>query len=220
MTTATKTTTNAQLQKQLQEMGMELAAMKEQNDQKENEELKRKDEELSSLRAEVSELKEIMIHMKPSQPEMSSEDYLMPAQTVDLDDIDRARQRDETIIEPPSQSWAEDEAFLNEMVKIHVAPAPYESNTSYSQTTIDLSVNGKPMLLECGMEYTLPRRYVQALARSKKARYVQTESEEQYNRGLNRMVYSRQSINRFPFSVIQDTDKGRAWLKGIYSSES
>ena len=220
MTTATKTTTNAQLQKQLQEMAMELAAMKEQNDEKENEELKQKDEELSSLRAEVSELKEIMIHMKPSQPEMSSEDYLMPAQTVDIDDIDRARQRDETIIEPPSQSWAEDEAFLNEMVKIHVAPAPYESNTSYSQTTIDLSVNGKPMILECGREYTLPRRYVQALARSKKARYVQTESEEQYNLGLNRMVYTRQSINRFPFSVTHDTEKGRAWLKDIYRSES
>ena len=216
MTTATKTTTNSQMQKQLQEMGMELAAMKEHTAQKD--ELEKKDQELSELRKEVAKLSDLVIHIKNNNEYDATNE--MPDRVISIDDGVIARVDTETVNEAPSKDWIEHQEFLKEMVEIHLSPAQIATTNLKSQMIVSLSVNGKPMTLIRGQNYTLPRCYLQALARCKKAHFIEVEDENAFRRGRNLMQYVRNWIDEFPFSVINDSEKGIAWLKEIRNSAS
>lgn len=118
----------------------------------------------------------------------------------------------ETGIEPSADRMGiETEAFMQEPVGILVHPTGEEG----SLDIIMPSVNGVNQPIIRGREQTVKRKYVEALARSRTTQYVQ----EQLNfTDPSSLVMKGKTVLSYPFQVIKDTDKGRAWLKGVLAS--
>jgi hypothetical protein len=100
--------------------------------------------------------------------------------------------------------------FMEELVKIRVEPLQ-EKNP---RKLIDLYVNGVAEWVPVGRPWIMRRKYVEVLARSKPIN-VQTkhESAEESLNPQNEIV--RTTSSQFPFSVLQDTPRGIAWLNKI-----
>ena len=100
--------------------------------------------------------------------------------------------------------------FMEELVKIRVEPLQ-EKNP---RKLIDLYVNGVPEWVPVGRPWVMRRKYVEVLARSKPIS-VQTKHEQPEESLDPRNEIVRSTSAQFPFSVLQDTPKGVAWLNKI-----
>ncbi len=100
--------------------------------------------------------------------------------------------------------------FMEELVKIRVEPLQ-EKNP---RKLIDLYVNGVPEWVPVGRPWIMRRKYVEVLARSKPIN-VQTKHEQPEESLDPRNEIIRSTSAQFPFSVLQDTPKGIAWLNKI-----
>lgn len=105
--------------------------------------------------------------------------------------------------------------FLEEIVTINIA----ESTDANAPSMVFVSVNGEGAglngipWLPRGVSLKVKRKFVERLARAKRTSYG---SKERINADGEREVYypSRTALE-YPFVVEQDTEKGRAWLRGI-----
>lgn len=100
--------------------------------------------------------------------------------------------------------------FMEELVKIRVEPLT-EKNP---RKLIDLYVNGVPEWVPVGKPWIMRRKYVEVLARSKPMS-VQTRHEQPEESLDPQNEVIRSTSAQFPFSVLQDTPKGVAWLNKI-----
>ena len=116
----------------------------------------------------------------------------------------------EPVAAPLTTSDFEEMMFMEELVKIRVEPLT-EKNP---RKIIDLYVNGKAEWVPVGRPWIMRRKYVEVLARSKPIS-VQTKHEQPEEALDPQNEVIRSSSAQFPFSVLQDTPRGIAWLNKI-----
>ncbi len=108
-------------------------------------------------------------------------------------------------------SSVELEAFMNEKVTIYMHPPRIDGELGV-QT---ISVNGVNQPIVKGKKMEVKRKYVESIARTHTIRYQQAVPD------VNRPDFIQmveRKIPTYPFSVIEDTDKGKAWLNSICES--
>lgn len=104
----------------------------------------------------------------------------------------------------------DDEKFMNDMVEIHLHEPVQENEPTFCF----VGVGGECMWLARGMNYTLKRTHVEALARAKTGRVTQSrmiapDGSQSY---IDKEVLSL----TYPFSVISDpSPRGGTWLREI-----
>jgi hypothetical protein len=126
------------------------------------------------------------------------------------DAFDRAN-----VIEPvermPQTDHLDELVFMAEPVTIRLE----RTSAKFAPQVLDFSVNGIAKWVRVGQSTTLPRSYVEVIARSQPMN-VQTEVVE--DGGPNGMPVNRllrDQSTAHPFTVVKDTDKGHAWLQRI-----
>jgi hypothetical protein len=108
-------------------------------------------------------------------------------------------------------SAAELEAFMNEPVDIFMHPARENGDLDVQV----INVNGVNQPIIKGRQTRIKRKYVEAIARGHSIRYTQTVPDPGQPDHI-KMI--ERKIPSYPFDVIADTSKGKAWLKTIYES--
>lgn len=99
------------------------------------------------------------------------------------------------------------EAFMHEAVKIRVHGSPEEG----ALPVISVIVNGTIQPIPRDQEVTVKRKYVEALARAKATTYKQATNP--IDPSDIRMVPT--TVLSYPFTVIEDTERGKGWLRKI-----
>ena len=116
------------------------------------------------------------------------------------------------VASPEFRNKAENLAFATEKLSIHI----HDTSEKNAQRVFEVSVNGhhNKWIFERGKTYhNVPRNVVERLAL---ARPIDYECE-QYTDKNNVMGYRYPSKRglRFPFSVVADSDRGKAWLANL-----
>jgi hypothetical protein len=114
---------------------------------------------------------------------------------------------------PFTKSRLEYERFMAEKVTIKIL----SSGGANEDPVVELSVNGRAVLFVRDVEKTVPRRYLEQLARLKKTNYA----NEEFVRadGARDVHWPSRTGNRYAFQVLHDPNpKGREWLDRIQKS--
>lgn len=112
-------------------------------------------------------------------------------------------------IEPASDRLDLDtEAFMHEMVTIMVHP----SNEEGQLDVITPNINGINQPIVRGQEQVVKRKYVEALARCRTTKFEQQLADFR-DPASHQMV--EKTVLSYPFAILKDSDKGKAWMKGI-----
>jgi len=104
------------------------------------------------------------------------------------------------------------EQFMNEPVLIRISESNDENATEYVQ----VAVNGRGLLLPRAQPLWVKRMYVERLARAKRTSIAQ--DMKRMDESLN--VLTRKTGLDYPFSVLKDSDRGRAWLEGVMADSA
>lgn len=165
-----------------------------------------------NLKAELAAYKEIMAKHVPvsitddHQPDQVGQDGVASFQEGIL-----VKPETKTLDDPELMAKLADEQFMQEPVKVHI----HQVSEDQADISFDVSVNGKPFIFFRGQEYTVPRKYVEGLARAKKTTFRNVHRINQ-NNGEQEYVYPSKTGLRFPFSVVEDRNpKGRMWLDSV-----
>jgi len=129
----------------------------------------------------------------------------MPAKT-----LDEVRQHGPQDIEVESKFDTDAialEKFMNEIVKVRVHGSPEEG----ALPVISVIVNGITQPIPRDMDVDVKRKYVEALARAKSTTYRQVTNP--IDPSDIRMVPT--TVLSYPFTVLEDSTKGKAWLRKI-----
>jgi hypothetical protein len=103
------------------------------------------------------------------------------------------------------------EKFMHEPVTLVIHPSTEEG----ALEVVTPSVNGINQPIVRGVETTVKRKYVEALARGRMTRYEQQTPDP--TRPENIQMLDRTALI-YPFTVVNDANpRGREWLKGILS---
>lgn len=115
-------------------------------------------------------------------------------------------------VEPPegkSQKWLEDMAFANEIVTVMI----HESTDKTANPFPEIWVNGRAQRFVRGNEQKVRRCYVEKLARLKLTTFANFKTKNMEGDDVYR--YPSTTALLYPFVVIGDSEKGKAWLKQI-----
>jgi hypothetical protein len=147
--------------------------------------------------------------------------HALDAAAQDMGPNFTAEFNDEGVLEKPTlldvatpefKQKADNLAFANEMIEIEIQ----EVSDRNADKVFEVAVNGRKMIFQRGYRYQVPRYIVEGLAR---ARPVHFDNQEYVDGDGVRKVRnpSRRGL-RYPFSVTQDSDRGRAWLKNLLAT--
>jgi hypothetical protein len=144
----------------------------------------------------------------------------MAIKTIDTDDVgvaqmepkslDEIRAHAATEIEVESKFDSDAmalEAFMNESVKLRIHGSPEEG----ALPVISVIVNGTIQPIPRDVEVDVKRKYVEALARAKATSYRQVTNP--IDPSDIKMVPT--TVLSYPFTVTEDSAKGKAWLRKI-----
>ena len=115
-------------------------------------------------------------------------------------------------VAPPegkSKKWMEDMAFANEMVTVMV----HESTDKLAHPLPEVWVNGRVQRFVRGHEQQVRRCFVERLARLKLTTYDNLKTKDVDGEDVYR--YPTHTGLVYDFTVIDDSEKGKQWLKGI-----
>lgn len=153
-----------------------------------------------------------------------SEDLNTPAER-DVQFVNRGGQierKDQSLIEAEpvhgSNDLAAHLAFLEEKVTVILS----EGNNKQSEPYVYLAVNGEgagPKGIEYvprGVEVTIKRKFLSVLATARHVRYKSVDYTEAD--GTLNTTQKAMSNDQYPFSVVNDSAKGHAWLKALRQS--
>lgn len=111
---------------------------------------------------------------------------------------------------PMAKSDLDELAFMEERVTIRVEPLAEE----FAPTVLDFYVNGRAEWVPVGQEWTLPRKYVEVIARAQPFKVRTQTGNVNDEKPENRIVRSQRA--QYPFSVLHDPNpRGREWLTRI-----
>lgn len=110
---------------------------------------------------------------------------------------------------PVSRGKMELLAFMEEPVTVVV----HESTNPTDEPMPCVWNDGKPQRFMRGQEMTVKRKYIEVLARQKKTTYTQRKEKDE--NGDDTYIQVPHTALLYPFAVVNDTQKGRDWLKSI-----
>lgn len=141
--------------------------------------------------------------------EYQNDEFEIPA----YGNIEVEEKRIEPVDSPMESERAQQLAFMEEQVTIQLHD-PQDNNP---EPIVPVGVNGKVLYLRRGQQHTLPRKYIEVLARARRVNY-RTE-EGRAADGSMTTVLKTTTTMQYPFTVIHDPsgDKGIEWLKRIMS---
>lgn len=119
--------------------------------------------------------------------------------------LERARLMD--VASPEFREKAEMLEFMNELVEIEIN----EVSDRDAAATFMVSVNGKGKVFHRGWRGSVPRYYVEVLARARPVHYANQEFVD--GDGTRKVRYPARRGLLYPFSVIRDSDRGKQWLR-------
>jgi len=100
-------------------------------------------------------------------------------------------------------------AFMNEKVKIYI----HDTAEKNADKVFEVAVNGVKRVFQRDQEYLVERKYVEGLARAKPIHYENVEYT--MSNGERGVKWPTRRGLRYGFSVLEDTQNGKAWLKGV-----
>ena len=126
--------------------------------------------------------------------------------------------REAKVIEPVDADIKSDHAqkliFMEEMVTIHLHD-PQDNNP---EPIVTVGVNGRVKYLQRGVQHTLPRKYLEVLARARRTNYRTMDSTTPD--GGRTTVLRATTVLQYPFTVIEDKNpKGEPWLRAIMNEK-
>ena len=114
------------------------------------------------------------------------------------------------IIEPVVNleiSDASNEAFMNEMVEVTISSTGAENEEPH----VVFNVNNRNQVFFMDVPTMCRRLFLEVIARCKKTKYVQRT--DPYDMTRSEMVPTTSFV--YPFSVVDQNPKGRAWLQAV-----
>lgn len=153
-------------------------------------------------------------HKPVNQPGREVHTGDMKTRDVPAVDMDADRETDEIILVDGKVSFDNDYvaelAFMEERLTIVMG----RTSEKFAPAILDFYVNGKPFWVPVGRKVTIPRKYVEVIARAQPYD-VRTNVVQEKEREQN--LVERHTINKYPFSVIDDPSgaKGIDWLTRI-----
>lgn len=99
--------------------------------------------------------------------------------------------------------------FMEEYVTIEVNTTAQED----ADPVIEAEVNGRKDFFVRGIPKKTKRKFVEVLARAKPIAYQQKHETDK--NGDKTIVWPTTRGSRYPFSVLEDTQRGRQWLKEV-----
>ena len=120
---------------------------------------------------------------------------------------------DQELVEPVSAAMdfrqlAADEAFMHEIVTVMVHPTTDENQPPH----VIVNVNGTNQPIIRGVPTPIKRKYLEVLARMKETKYTQMTP----NPAAPDVSEMRaRTALAYPFDLVQDSAKGRAWLQNV-----
>lgn len=115
----------------------------------------------------------------------------------------------EPIVNQEFDRTVAEEAFMNELVEIEVAPTTDDNAPS----SFVLNVNNVNQPIMRGVPIKVKRKYVEVLARCKETRHTQPVRDMTNPEAGNALI-GRTAL-AYPFQVLQDSGKGMAWLRAV-----
>lgn len=117
------------------------------------------------------------------------------------------------VIEPvdrvPPRDKLDALAFMEEPVEVVVAETTDKNANPFPEVWND----GRVQRFVRGQPITVRRKFVEVLARAKKTSYTQEKYKDAEGTDTYRNI--PHTGLEYPFAVIRDSDKGRAWLKSV-----
>lgn len=107
------------------------------------------------------------------------------------------------------KKWFDEMAFMNEMVTVRVHP----STDRNAHPLPDVYVNGRVQRFPRGEEIQVRRCFVERLALGRMTTF--NNQKVKGPDGEDKYVYPAHTAEVYPFTVINDTPKGEAWLKNL-----
>ena len=119
----------------------------------------------------------------------------------------------ERVDKPVSKSKLDMLAFMEEMVTVMVHDSTNPNDDPYPEVINGGDRNRQYFIR--GREQKVRRKYIEVLARMKRTTYTQ----EKYKDGNGDDAYRQipHTALRVPFSVTEDSERGKQWLRGILS---
>lgn len=116
--------------------------------------------------------------------------------------------------DPELRKKVETEAFYQEPVTIQLNPTSERHADPYANP----SVNGNGIVIRRGEVKTIPRCYVEVLARATVAQYQ--NEEYQKNNGEHAVRWPVTMGWRYPISIVKDTPEGLEWYQNLLREEA
>lgn len=107
------------------------------------------------------------------------------------------------------KKWYDEMAFMSEMVTVRIHP----STDRNANPLPDVYVNGRVQRFPRGEELSVRRCFVAVLAQSRLTTF--DNQKVKGPDGEDKYVYPAHTAEVYPFTVINDTPKGEAWLKNL-----
>ena len=103
-------------------------------------------------------------------------------------------------------------AFMNEPIRVHI----HATNNKEDEQIFELFINGERQVFRRNEHKTVPRRFVDLLARLKPTTYTQREITQRD--GVKAIENMPSTGLRYPFSVVEDNHpRGREWIQAVLS---
>jgi hypothetical protein len=115
----------------------------------------------------------------------------------------------EIIDKPPAKSKLDDLAFMEEKLRVVV----HGKEDAQSEQFTQVWNGGQPFVFPHNIEVTCARKFVEVLARSKRRTFKNVEYTD--SEGVRAFKYPSQQVHGHPFAVIEDSPKGKEWLRKI-----
>ena len=149
----------------------------------------------------------------PRSREVEAEGYMQP-----LSDLDPAEPSEIEVVPQIRTPEVELEAFMNEVLTVYCDDSPDLNATP----KVEVAVNGRRIFIprgietnvghdEYGRQVPVKRMYIERLARARRTSYRQDMKVT--DETMNKLF--RHSALEYPFRVVDDSEKGREWLKRI-----
>ena len=150
----------------------------------------------------------------PRSREVEAEGYMQP-----LSDLDPAEPSEIEVVPQIRTPEVELEAFMNEVLTVYCDESPDVNATP----KVEVAVNGRRIFIprgietnvghdEYGRQVPVKRMYIERLARARRTSYRQN-LDPTLGEAINKL--QRHSALEYPFRVVDDSPKGREWLKRI-----
>ena len=141
------------------------------------------------------------------------EPRVMRSEGDSADSLDPIESAEKDIVLENGKVYSKDkmdlEMFMHEYVYVNVHDTTDETQAPMPEITND----GTTQYFIRGRPDWVRRKYIEVLARAKKTTY--TQRKVTMDNGVEQYIQIPHTTLMYPFVVLQDTDKGKKWLRNV-----